>query len=103
MSALDTVFESPIAQVASDSDGIDCLVIGSGTAWISTNGRTVKGTWKKTSLTSPTRFYGADGKPVALTIGQTFVQVMKTTDAISFVAGKPAPPPDDTPRRNLPL
>ena len=36
VSALDTVFESPIAQVASDSDGIDCLVIGSGTAGVTT-------------------------------------------------------------------
>jgi hypothetical protein len=67
-------------------------VIGSGTAWISTNGITVKGTWKKTSLTSPTRFFGPGGTPVTLTIGQTFVQVMKTTDYIHFTPGKPAPP-----------
>ena len=33
-----------------------------GTAWISTNGRTIKGTWKKTAMTKPTRFYDADGK-----------------------------------------
>ena len=50
------------------------------------------GTWKKPSLTSPTRFYDNSGRPVTLTVGQTFVQVMKTTDPISFVAGKPAPP-----------
>ncbi|HEY3165511.1 MAG TPA: DUF3048 domain-containing protein [Candidatus Limnocylindrales bacterium] len=67
-------------------------VIGSGTAWISTNGVTIKGTWKKASLTSPTRFFGPNGKAVTLTIGQTFVQVMKTTDYIHFTAGKPAPP-----------
>ena len=67
-------------------------VIGSGTAWISTNGVTIKGTWKKTSLTSATRFFGPDGKAVTLTIGQTFVQVMKTTDYIHFTPGKPAPP-----------
>jgi hypothetical protein len=67
-------------------------VIGSGKAWISTNGITVAGTWKKTSLTSPTRFFGPDGKAVTLTIGQTFVQVMKTTDVIHFTPGRPAPP-----------
>jgi choline dehydrogenase-like flavoprotein len=33
---LDTVFESPIAEVARDGDGIDCLVIGSGTAGVTT-------------------------------------------------------------------
>jgi glucose dehydrogenase len=36
VSALSSVFESPIAQVASGSDGIDCLVIGSGTAGVTT-------------------------------------------------------------------
>lgn len=36
MSGLDAVFESPIAEVAEDSDGIDCLVIGSGTAGVTT-------------------------------------------------------------------
>jgi hypothetical protein len=74
---------------------LEADVIGSGKAWIATNGVTVKGTWKKTSLTSPTRFYDATGKPVVLTVGQTFVQVMKTTDIIAFTPGKPAPP---TPR-----
>ena len=71
---------------------LEAVVVGSGPAWISTNGVTVKGTWKKSSLTSPTRFFDSNGKQVTLTIGQTFVQVMKTTDPISFVGGKPAPP-----------
>jgi len=77
---------------------LEAQVVGSGTAWISTNGVTVKGTWKKTSLTSPTRFFDRSGKPVTLTVGQTFIQVMKTTDPVSFVAGKPAPPPKPGPR-----
>ena len=71
---------------------LEAVVIGSGPAWISTNGITIKGTWKKTSLTSPTRFLDRTGKALTLTIGQTFVQVMKTTDRLAFVAGKPAPP-----------
>jgi Protein of unknown function (DUF3048) N-terminal domain/Protein of unknown function (DUF3048) C-terminal domain len=70
---------------------LEAVVIGSGAAWISTNGITIKGTWKKTSLTSATRFFDSHGRPVTLTIGQTFVQVMKTTDPISLVAGRPAP------------
>jgi hypothetical protein len=71
---------------------LEAKVIGSGPAWISTNGITIKGTWKKTSLKAATRFYDKAGKPVVLTVGQTFVQVMKTTDKISFVPGKAAPP-----------
>jgi hypothetical protein len=75
---------------------LEAKVIGSGPAWISTNGITIKGTWKKTSLKGATRFYDKAGNPVVLTVGQTFVQVMKTTDKISFVAGK-APPPNPFP------
>jgi glucose dehydrogenase len=36
MNGLEAVFESPIAEVARHSDGIDCLVIGSGTAGVTT-------------------------------------------------------------------
>jgi len=81
---------------------LEADVIGSGPAWISTNGVTIKGTWKKTSLTSATRFFTLAGKPVVLTVGQTFVQVMKSTDRISFKAGA-APPPEPFPGGNRPL
>jgi Protein of unknown function (DUF3048) N-terminal domain/Protein of unknown function (DUF3048) C-terminal domain len=63
-------------------------VIGSGPAWISTNGVTIKGTWKKTALTSGTRFFDSKGRPVTLTVGQTFVQVMPYGAKMSFVPGK---------------
>ena len=81
---------------------LEADIIGSGPAWIATNGVTIKGTWRKTSLTGPTRFFDAAGKPVTLTVGQTFVQVMKTTDKITFVKGKPAPP-DPKPAGRFPL
>jgi DUF3048 family protein len=81
---------------------LEAQFLGSGPAWIATNGKTIKGTWKKTSLKSPTRFYDAAGQPVTLTIGQTFVQVMKTTDRISFRAGTP-PPPGTRPGGAFPL
>ena len=70
---------------------LEAQIIGSGPAWISTNGRTIKGTWKKTSLTSATRFFDAAGKPAVLTVGQTFVQVMPYGSTIRFTAGRPAP------------
>jgi len=72
---------------------LEAQVIGSGKAWISTNGRTIQGTWKKTSLTTPTRFFDKKGKPVVLTVGQTFIQVMPYGSTMSFTPGKaPAPP-----------
>ena len=62
--------------------------IGTGKAWIATNGHTIKGTWRKDSMTKPTRFYDAAGKPVTLTIGQTFVQVMRTGTKVTIKDGK---------------
>ena len=75
---------------------LDGQVTGSGTAWVSTNGVTIKGTWRKKSFTSPTRFYGPDGKQLPLTIGQTFIQVVPKSTKITIQPGKapsPAPAP----------
>ena len=65
-------------------------MVGHGAAWISTNGRTVKGTWKKTAFTAPTLFFDGSGNPVTLTAGQTFVQVVTTSTTgypVTFKAG----------------
>ena len=76
---------------------LEAQVIGSGTAWISTNGKTIKGTWRKKSLTAPTLFYDSKGALVTLTAGQTFVQVMKTTDTVSIKDGTVPPPSPSAP------
>jgi len=71
---------------------LEATVIGSGPAWISTNGKTIKGTWKKTGLTKPTLFFDKDGNPVTLTVGQTFIQVMPYGSPMSFKKGSTTPP-----------
>jgi hypothetical protein len=67
---------------------LEAQFIGRGTAWIATNGTTIKGTWRKASMTGPTRFFDADGKPVTLTVGQTFIQVMPRGSKITIKDGK---------------
>ncbi len=62
--------------------------LGSGAAWIATNGRTVKGTWRKKAIDQPTLFYDAAGKPVTLTIGQTFVQVLPRGTKVTIADGE---------------
>jgi hypothetical protein len=79
---------------------LEATVVGHGTAWISTNGVTIKGTWKKTAITKPTLFFDASGNPVTLTAGQTFIQVVTmstTTYPVSFKAGSMTPPATPTP------
>ncbi|MFL5675047.1 MAG: DUF3048 domain-containing protein [Chloroflexota bacterium] len=79
---------------------LEADVVGSGPAWIATNGRTIKGTWKKTGMTKPTKFYDKAGNEVTLTVGQTFVQVLTTstgTYPLSIKAGSDTPPATPAP------
>jgi hypothetical protein len=87
----------------SNKHRLEADVIGSGRAWIATNGHTIKGTWRKDSLQKPTRFFDADGNPVTLTIGQTFVQVMQTGTKVTIKDGSVPKPRIDpgTPRTGL--
>ena len=71
---------------------LDADLIGSGRAWISTNGRTIEGTWKKTGTTKPTRFYDRAGNRVTLTAGQTFIQVVPSARDVRIKAGAEEPP-----------
>ena len=75
---------------------LEANFIGKGTAWVSTNGRTIKGTWAKKTMTSPTRFYDRNGRQIVLTVGQTFVQVMPIGSRILIADGK-VPAPATTP------
>ncbi len=72
---------------------LEAQLTGSGTAWIATNGHTVKGTWRKKSVNAPTLLYGPDGKPATLTPGQTFVNVVQTGTRITIKDGTVPPPP----------
>jgi hypothetical protein len=62
-------------------------LIGSGTAWIATNGITIEGTWRKAAETAPTLLYDAAGEPVTLTVGQTFVQVVPAASDVRIADG----------------
>jgi len=90
----------PFVPIGDKKHRLDGEVVGSGKAWISTNGRTILGTWKKKSFSAPTLFFDAKGNPVTLTMGQTFVQVVPRGTVITVTKGKPpvvAPGPSPTP------
>jgi hypothetical protein len=67
---------------------LEAQVTGSGKAWISTNGKTIRGTWKKPGFKAKTRFYDKDGNEVTLTRGQTFVQVVPLSAKVTVADGK---------------
>ncbi len=63
--------------------------VGTGVAYIATNGHTIKGQWRKASPTAPTLLFDGAGNPVTLTAGQTFVQVISLAYTYAIHDGKP--------------
>lgn len=61
----------------------DITTIGKGKAWVFSEGRLVKGTWRKRSDTGPTRVFDADGKEIVLVRGRTFIQVVPTKTKVT--------------------
>jgi len=70
---------------------LEADVVGTGAALIATNGVTIAGTWSKASLAAPTLLFDADGEPVTLTRGQTFVQVVPKGAKVTVADGKVPP------------
>lgn len=52
-------------------------LVGEGDMWLFSDGKVVRGRWKKTELTAPTTYTDAAGQPVKLTPGQTWLELPK--------------------------
>jgi hypothetical protein len=64
--------------------------VGTGEAWVSSNGVTIKAEWRKAAPKAPTLLFNLDGTPLVLTAGQTFIQVLPLENAFEIDDG-PAP------------
>ena len=56
----------------------DC--ISSGYGYYVTNGKALYVSWKKTSMTSPTRYYEAQGNEITINTGKTYVALVPVDD-----------------------
>lgn len=56
----------------------DCISKGGG--YYVTNGKAIEVTWEKTSMTSPTRYYDAEGNEIKLNTGKTYVALVPVDD-----------------------
>lgn len=83
---------APLRDGHPEKGRLEADVIGSGSAWIATGGRTIEGRWRKASTIGSTRFFDTNGRPVALNPGQTFVQVLETGSTVTIVPGVSPPP-----------
>jgi hypothetical protein len=59
-------------------------LIGSGEAWVSAGGATVRATWSKASLTDPIRILDSEGVAVRLAPGNTWIELVPLAGSVSF-------------------
>lgn len=82
------------------------ITIGTGDAWIFTNGVAIKGKWNRPALEKPATFTDSAGKPVLLTPGTTWVELPPVGQAVTITptpttttAAVPAPAAPTTAKR----
>jgi Protein of unknown function (DUF3048) N-terminal domain/Protein of unknown function (DUF3048) C-terminal domain len=69
------VLETPYEASAADSRSPEAQTIGTGAAWVFTQGRVVAGTWERGAPEQPWKLTSIDGQPMLLTPGPTWVEL----------------------------
>ena len=69
------VLEVPYGTSSIDAESPEAHTVGSGPAYVFTAGRRIDGTWSRASATDPIRLTDGSNREIALTRGQTFVEL----------------------------
>ena len=80
---------TPYAVSPFDHRSPEARSVGSGEAWVLTEGATIHGTWTRESREQPYTLVDDEGEPIALTPGQTWVELLKPQNPPSFLQGDP--------------
>ena len=80
------VLETDYVTSEADRRSPEAVTLGSGTAWVFTGGRLVEATWSREDRHRPWTLTGADGAPVALAVGTTWVELPAHGDAPRLLA-----------------
>ncbi|HZD69586.1 MAG TPA: DUF3048 domain-containing protein [Actinomycetes bacterium] len=62
----------------------DPVLTGTGRVWIMRDGKVVEGTWRRVGVGSPVELVGADGKPLPLRPGRTWIELLPNPRQPSF-------------------
>jgi hypothetical protein len=65
--------------------------VGSGTGWVFTDGTAIPATWTKPTEADPTTYTAADGTPIALTPGMTWIALVPEGGEFSGVRADGSP------------
>jgi Protein of unknown function (DUF3048) N-terminal domain/Protein of unknown function (DUF3048) C-terminal domain len=67
--------------------------VGTGDAWVFTDGKIVRGRWTRPAKEQPAQYVDAAGKPIKLLPGRTWVELLPIGAPVDVTAPPPAPPP----------
>ena len=71
--------------IKGDSAGrLTVRLTGSGSGYYACGGQYIPITWSKTSATAPLSFSTADGQPLSLGVGKTYINIVDDSAALSF-------------------
>ena len=80
----DNVVVLEMEYAAGISGSPDAQSVGGGTAYVLTGGNLVTGTWMRADRLDPFALFDADGAPIELTPGHTFIELPRPGNARSF-------------------
>ncbi|MEX0664199.1 MAG: DUF3048 domain-containing protein [Acidimicrobiia bacterium] len=78
-----------IVQVIPYPKGAEGLSFGSGDAYVFSNGQLIRGRWSRIYPGVPTKFFDADGAPIVLTPGRTWVELLPVGRTVDVAPGAP--------------
>jgi hypothetical protein len=76
--------KGPYNESGPDSQDVESITTGTGTAYVLRHGVMLKGTWSRPTGLNITRFSLPNGKPITLEPGTTWVEVVPDSVAVSF-------------------
>jgi Protein of unknown function (DUF3048) N-terminal domain/Protein of unknown function (DUF3048) C-terminal domain len=68
------------------------VTVGEGDAWVFTDGKVVRGRWRRPAKEQPAQYVDAAGRPIKLLPGRTWVELLPIGAPVEVTAPPPAPP-----------
>jgi hypothetical protein len=92
--------QNVIVQFIDYVKGAEGDLIGTGAAWVFSNGQMIQGTWTKLYEGSPSSYTDANGQPILLTPGRTWVELFNTGGQVDVLPGAPPTTTTTKPERS---
>lgn len=83
-------FTGPWVENSLGAHEVEVVATGSGPAVVLRDGMAISGTWKRPSLNAPPRLVDTQGRPIHLSPGRTWVELVPSTVPVTLTAAPPS-------------